>query len=64
LLADSSVTTSMPSRISWRPSLAITFFLALTVQTVLCLLSGRDGCGVRTHTIPESLATSTAATRS
>ena len=61
---DSSVTISMPSRTSWRPSPAIAFFLALTVQTVLCLLPGRDRCGVRTHTIPESLATSTAATRS
>jgi hypothetical protein len=38
--------------------------LALTVHTVLCLAPGRDGCGSRVHTTPESFATSTAATRS
>src|SRR6516165_8861856 len=35
---------------------------AWTVHTVLCRVPGRDGCGSRVHTIPESLATSTAAT--
>ena len=61
---DSSVTISMPSRFSWRPSVPIAVIRAFTVQTVLCRAPGRDGCGVRVHTIPESFATSTAATRS
>ena len=42
---------------------AIAFLRAFTVQTALCLPPGRDGCGTRVHTIPESFATSTAATR-
>jgi hypothetical protein len=61
---DSSVTISIPSRFSWRPSAPIAVIRAFTVQTALCLLPGRDGCGIRVHTIPESFATSTAATRS
>ena len=61
---DSSVTTSMPSRASWRPSARIAPIRALTVQTVLCRAPGRDGCGSRVQTIPVSFATSTAATRS
>ena len=60
----SSVTISMPPAFSWRPSARITVIRAFTVHTVLCRAPGRDGCGVRVHTIPESLATSTAATRS
>ena len=54
----------MPSFVSWRPSARIAVILAFTVQTVLCRAPGRDRCGVRVHTIPESFATSTAATRS
>ena len=61
---DSSVTTSMPSFFSWRPSVRMAFIRALTVHTVLRRAPGRDGCGVRVHTTPESFATSTAATRS
>ena len=61
---DSSVTIWMPSRFSWRPSAPTAAILALTVQTALCRAPGRDGCGIRVQTIPESLATSTAATRS
>jgi hypothetical protein len=34
------------------------------VTWFLCRTPGRDGCGIRAHTIPESLATSAAATRS
>jgi hypothetical protein len=63
-LVDSSVTTSIPSRASWRPSPLIAFLRAWTVQTVLRRAPGRDGCGVRVHTIPESFATSIAATLS
>ena len=54
----------MPSRFSWRPSLPIAPIRAFTVHTVLRRARGRDGCGVRVHTIPESFATSIAATRS
>jgi hypothetical protein len=54
----------MPSRLSWRPSPRIAPIRAFTVQILLCRLPGRDGCGSRVHTIPESFATSTAATRS
>ena len=61
---DSSVTISIPSFFSWRPSARTAPIRALTVQTVLRRAPGRDGCGVRVHTIPESFATSTAATRS
>ena len=61
---DSSVTIWMPSRFSWRPSEPIAAILALTVQTVLCRAPGRDGCGIRVHTITESFATSTLATSS
>ena len=61
---DSSVTISIPSALSWRPSWRIWFIGAFTVHTVLRQAPGRDGCGVRVHTIPESLATSIAATRS
>jgi hypothetical protein len=60
----SRVTTSMPSRASWRPSAPIVPIRAFTVQTALCRAPGRDGCGRRVHTIPVSFATSTAATRS
>jgi hypothetical protein len=61
---DSSVTISMPSFFSWRPSVRTAFIRAFTVHTVLRRAPGRDGCGVRVHTIPVSFATSTAATRS
>jgi hypothetical protein len=61
-LVDSSVTTSMPSRASWQPSVRIAPIRARTVQTVLCRAPGRDGCGSRVHTILASFATSTAAT--
>ena len=61
---DSSVTISMPSAFSWRPSLPIVPIRAVTIHTVLRRAPGRDGCGVRVHTIPASFATSTAATRS
>ncbi len=61
---DSSVTISMPSFFSCRPSVRTAPIRALTVHTVLRRAPGRDGCGVRVHTIPESFATSTAATRS
>jgi hypothetical protein len=54
----------MPSRASWRPSPAIAFLRALIVQMVLRRAPGRDGCGVRVHAIPVSLATSIAATLS
>ena len=40
------------------------FIRAFTVHTVLRRAPARDGCGVRVHTIPESFATSIAATRS
>jgi hypothetical protein len=55
---------SMPSLCSWRPSARTAFIRAFTVHTVLRRAPGRDGCGVRVHTIPESFATSIAATRS
>ncbi len=61
---DSSVTISMPSAFSWRPSVRTLAIRAFTVQTVLCRAPDRDRCGVRVHTIPESFATSAAATRS
>ena len=61
---DSRVTISMPSCFSWRPSLRIAFSRAFTVQTRLCRVPGRDGCGSRVHTTPESFATSIAAARS
>jgi hypothetical protein len=54
----------MPSRLSWPPSWRIAFIRAFTVHTVARRAPGRDGCGIRVHTIPVSLATSTAATRS
>jgi hypothetical protein len=54
----------MPSLRSWRPSARIVSIRAFTVHTVLRRAPGRDGCGMRVHTIPESFATSTAATRS
>jgi hypothetical protein len=54
----------MPSCFSWQPSSRTVPIRALTVQTVLRRAPGRDGCGMRVHTIPESFATSTAATRS
>src|SRR5262245_26298673 len=54
----------MPSLRSWRPSARLAFIRALTVHTAACRAPGRDGCGMRVHTIPVSLATSIAATRS
>jgi hypothetical protein len=36
--------------------------VAVTIHTVLRRAPGRDGCGVRVHTIPDAFATSTAAT--
>jgi hypothetical protein len=54
----------MPSFFSWRPSPRMAFIRAVTDCTVLRRAPGRDGCGVRVHTIPESFATSIAATRS
>jgi hypothetical protein len=59
---DSSVTISIPLRVSCRPSFRMAPIRARTVHTVLCRVPGRDGCGSRVHTTPESLATSTAAT--
>ena len=53
-----------PSLRSCRPSARIVPIRAFTVHTVLRRAPGRDGRGVRVHTIPESFATSTAATRS
>jgi hypothetical protein len=61
---DSSVTISTPSATSRAASASTAFMVARTSQTVLCRAPGRDGFGVRVHTIPEALATSTAATRS
>ena len=61
---DSSVTISIPSFFSWRPSARIVFIRAFTVQIALRRAPGRDGCGVRVHTTPASFATSTAATLS
>jgi hypothetical protein len=61
---DSSVTISIPSALSWRPSARTAPIRALIVHTVLRQAPVRDGCGVRVHTIPESFATSIAATRS
>jgi hypothetical protein len=49
---------------NWRPSARIGFIRALTAYTVLRRAPGWDGCGVRVRTIPESFATSIAATRS
>src|SRR5215472_4670910 len=54
----------MPSLRSWPPSTRMAFLRALTVHTAARREPGRDGCGVRVHTIPESLPTSIAATRS
>jgi hypothetical protein len=54
----------MPSLRSWRPSTRMVFIRAFTVHTAARREPGRDGCGVRVHTMPESLATSIAATRS
>ena len=42
----------MPSLRSWRPSARTASIRALTVHTVLRRAPGRDGCGVRVHTIP------------
>jgi hypothetical protein len=53
----------MPSLRNCRPSARMVFIRALTIHTVACRAPGRDGCGVRVHTIPVSLATSIAATR-
>ena len=54
----------MPSLRSRCPNARMVFIRACTIHTVARWAPGRDGCGVRVYTIPVSLATSTAATRS
>jgi hypothetical protein len=54
----------MPCSASWLASAMIEFVLAATLHTLVSRLPDRVWCGTRTHTIPESLATSIAATRS
>src|SRR6266498_1905182 len=41
----------------------IALVVASTSHTLVTRLPGREGCGTRVHTMPDALATSTAATR-
>ena len=62
---DSSVTICTWHRISSRPSSVIRALVAGTLSQIwLTYRPGRAGSGVRMHTTPDALATSTAATRS
>jgi hypothetical protein len=57
----SSVTIWIPSSSS-RAAIWRTAGAAGTSHTVLRRAPAREGCGIRVHTIPDALATSTAAT--
>jgi hypothetical protein len=58
------VTFSIRSAARRSPSSRTAFVVAGTSQTSVRRRPGRDGCGIRVHTTPDALATSTAATRS
>ena len=58
------MTRSIPRPTNRSPSWMIAPVVAPTSHTLLTRLPGREGCGTRVHTMPDALATSTAATRS
>ncbi len=58
------MTRSIPRPTNCSPSWMIAPVVAPTSHTLLTRLPGREGCGTRVHTMPDALATSTAATRS